>query len=91
MKYLGYAAAIVAFLAAQFWGVPYYIRYVVSEEMKANSESAQQPQEITELLTKMDAVDGHIVRLDGSVVRVERKVDDFSRLFTGYLERQASQ
>ena len=25
MKYFAYAAAIVAFLGAQFWGVPYYI------------------------------------------------------------------
>jgi len=39
----------------------------------------------------MEAVEKGIGRLDDSVVRVEVKVDEFSRLFTGYLERQASQ
>lgn len=35
MKTLGYAAAIVAFLVAQFWGVPYYISSQVSIQVTA--------------------------------------------------------
>jgi len=38
MKYFAYAAAIVAFLGAQFWGVPYYISGQVSTQVTAELE-----------------------------------------------------
>ncbi len=91
MKGLGIAAAIVAFLASQFWGVPYYIRSEVADQVKALNADAQTPTEITELVTQMEAVETSIVRIDGSVVRVEGKIDNLSGLFIGYLERQASE
>jgi len=89
MKGLGIAAAIVAFLGAQFWGVPYYIQSEVTHQVKALKADAQTPTEVTELITKMEAVEAGIVRLEGNDVRIERKIDDLSALFIGYLERQA--
>ena len=89
MKYFAYAAAITAFLAAQFWGVPYYIESEVKRQMDAIQENEQTPEEVTILIAKMESVEGGLLLLNGTVVRVEQKVDDFSRLFTGYLERQA--
>jgi len=89
MKNFAYAAACVAFLGSQFWGVPYYIRYVVSEQNKEDAQTAQTPEEVTILIEQMKAVEGSVLLLNGTVVRVEQKVDRFSELFTGYLERQA--
>lgn len=50
MRYLGYAAAIVAFLGAQFWGVPHYIRGQVDTQLTAQLE------EINKLKGKPKAV-----------------------------------
>jgi len=91
MKGLGIAAGIIAFLAAQFWGVPYYIESEVTRQVKALNDAAQTPTEITELAGKMDAVEASVLRLDGTVVRVEGKIDNLSGLFVGYLERQATE
>lgn len=53
MKYLGYAAAIVAFLGAQFWGVPYYISNQVSiqvtAEIEKRAEIEGKPESVQEL------------------------------------------
>ena len=91
MKVFGIAAAIVGFLASQFWGVPYYIHYVVDQKNKADAEVATQPQEVTELIGKMESVEASVVRLDGTVVRVEGKIDHLTGLFIADLNRRASQ
>ena len=90
MKALGVASAIVAFLAAQFWGVPFYIESEGTRQVNALNSAAETPAEVTMIITKMEGVEASVLRLDGSVVRVEGKVDAFSLLFTGYLERQAN-
>lgn len=91
MKALGIAAAIVAFLASQFWGVPYYIQIKVKQEVDAINASAQTPEEVTILVAKMETVDAFMLRSDASDVRIEQKIDHLSGLFIGYLERQASE
>ena len=91
MKVFGIAAAIVAFLASQFWGVPYYIHYVVDQKNKADAEVATQPQVITELVEQMEAVEGSVDRLDDTVVRVEGKIDHLTGLFIADLNRRAAE
>jgi len=65
MKYAGYAAAIVAFLVAQFWGVPHYIKAQVQMEVAIElakiAELEGTPEEIT-ALEKTDAI--FIERMD---------------------------
>ena len=91
MKYLGYAAVIAAFLGAQFWGVPYYIKSEVADQVKTLNDDASQPEAVTTLVVKMEGVDAFMLRSDASDVRIEKKIDDLSGLFVGYLERQASE
>ena len=90
MKALGIAAAIVAFLASQFWGVPYYIESEVTRQVKVINANAATPPEVTTLVTKMQAVDLFMLRSDASDIRIEKKIDELSGLFIGYLDRQAS-
>ena len=91
MKGLGIAAAIVAFLASQFWGVPYYIQSEVTRQVKALNDGAQTPENVTTLVAKMEGVEAGFLRLDANDVRIEGKIDNLSGLFVGYLERQASE
>jgi len=95
-KALGWAAAAVVFLGSQFWGVPYYIRYVAAQEVKTINDNASVPKEVTDLSTKVAELEGRIVpvesaviRIDGTTIRVEGKVDELNRMFTDYLQRQA--
>ena len=88
-KGLGLAALIVGFLAAQFWGVPYYIESEVIRQVGILNASAGTPTEVTELITKMEAVEASVVRIDATTVRVEGKINDLTTMFVGYLERQA--
>lgn len=53
MKYFGYGAAIVAFLGAQFWGVPYYIsgqvNAQVATEIEKRAELEGKPESVQNL------------------------------------------
>ena len=91
MKNIGIATALLAFLGAQFWGVPYYIRYEVAQEVKALNDVEVTPAEITTLTAQMESVEGSITRLDGTIVRVEGKIDTLSGLFIADLNRRAAQ
>jgi len=91
MKAIGYAAAIVTFLAAQFWGVPFYIESEVTRQVKVLNESAAQPQEVTTLVVQMEAVDAFMLRSDASDMRIEGKIDHLTDLFIADLNRRAAQ
>ena len=60
MKYVGYGTAILAFLVAQFWGVPFYIKTQVDTQVTAKlAEIASiegTPAEITTLEAEMQGV-----------------------------------
>lgn len=90
MKGLGLAAAILAFLVGQFWGVPYYIRYVVAEENKAHDEAAVLPAELVTLIAVVEANGKGIERIDANGVRIEEKIDKLTMLFVADLERRAA-
>ena len=90
MKGLGFAAAIVALLVSQFWGVPYYIQSEVTRQVNALNGEASTPENVTTLIAQMSAVQGNLVTIDSRDIRIEKKIDDLNALFVGYLERQAS-
>lgn len=89
MKALGLAAAIGAFLAGQFWGVPYYIRYVVAQENKAHAETATLPEELVKLIEVVKSNGDGIERIDGNNARIESKIDKLTMLFVDDLQRRA--
>lgn len=87
MKALGFAAAILAFLVSQFWGVPYYISYVMAQEKKAHDEL---PDELVTLIAVVEANGKGIGRIDANGVRIEEKIDKLTMLFVADLERRAA-
>lgn len=86
--------ALIAVIYFAAWGVPSFIDNRVSVGVQAEivriKEISGTPEQITQLLTRMDAVDARIDRLDSTGVRIEGKIDDLSVLFVGYLERKAA-
>jgi len=90
MKGFAIAAAIVAFLGAQFWGVPYYIQSEVKRQVDALHKGEQTPKEVTTLIAKMEGMESSVIRIDGSMVRVEGKIDHLTGLFVADLERRAN-
>lgn len=88
-KGLGWAAAIIVFLGSQFWGVPYYISYVVAQQNKDDAATAQTPAEVTTLIAQMTSVDAFMLRSDASDIRIESKIDHLIGLYIEDLERRA--
>ncbi len=74
---------VIAFLGAQFWGVPYYVRSVARAEVKVILAEVSDPAGIGTNEANIGAV---LTRLDS----IEARMIARDKLFMEYLERQAA-
>lgn len=82
VAWVGGIGTVLTVIVTMLWGVPYYITVQVAEQVKNINDNASTPSEVITLEVQMEAV-------NASLIRIERKQDDFGRIFTAYLERQA--
>ena len=80
---------VIVILGSMVWGVPYYIRAQVAEQVTAISANASKPQSIIDLEAKNLVIIERLDTLTAGQTRIESKVDTFSASFLAYLERQA--
>ena len=89
--WIGAASAAIVLVVALLWGVPYYIRAKVAEQVKVITAQASKPQSITDLEAADLVIIARLDAIDAGQLRIETKVDTFSASFMAYLQRQAEQ
>jgi len=87
--WIGGIGGTTVVLGAMLWGVPYYIRAEVTEQVAVISATASKPQSITDLEAEDLVIIQRLNTLTAGQTRIEGKVDTFSASFLAYLERQA--
>lgn len=94
-KIIGLVSAGFVLVGLVLWGVPSYIDDRVANGVQAEmvriTDLSGKPPEVTELMTKMEAVDAFMLRSDARDVRIEGKIDHLTGLFIADLNRRASQ
>ena len=84
----GCTAALVL-VGALLWGVPFYIRAQVADQVAAINAAAPKSQDITALESADLVIVTRLDNLADGQVRIEAKVDLFATSFMSYLERQS--
>ncbi len=80
--WIGGIGTVLTVIITMLWGVPHYITVQVAKEVAAINSGAGKPSEVVTLEAQMEAV-------NASLVRIEKKQDDFGNIFTAYLTRQS--
>lgn len=86
-KWAGGIAAALTVTGLVLWGVPYYIKSVVDDQVKIKmAELTTDPAAAPAVVT----LTNDVTHLKAGQDRIEGKVDAFSTQFLQYLEREAS-
>jgi len=88
-KLIGQGTAAIAVLVALGWGVPYYIRAQVADQLTVINENAAKDPDIVALETADQVILTRLDALAAGQTRIEGKVDLFAASFMSYLERQS--